>query len=54
MENVTYWHTMSVYGMNEGRSSVTFVTKTGLAHFTFQFGQLNKTDHFVYSVLQYF
>ena len=35
-------------GMNEGRSSVTFVTKTGVEHFTLQLWQLNKTDHFVY------
>ena len=45
MENVTH---KSVQGMNEGRSSVTFVNKTGVAHFTLQFWQLNKTDNFLY------
>ena len=45
--------TQGVHGMNAGRSSVTFVNKTGLAHFTLQFWQLNTTDHFVYSVLPY-
>ena len=44
---MTYGHTMSVQGMNAGRSSVTFVTKTGVAHLTLQFWLLNKTDHFV-------
>ena len=39
---------LSVQGMNEGHSSVTFVNKTGVAHFTLQFWQLNKTDHFLY------
>ena len=48
------WAHKSVQGMNEGRSSVTFVNKTGVAHFTLQFWQLNKTDHFFMSVLQYF
>ena len=48
------WAHKSVQGMNEGRSSVTFVNKTGAAHFTLQFWQLNKTDHFFMSVLQYF
>ena len=38
----------NVQVMNAGRSSVTFVTKTGVAHFTLQFWQLNKTDHFLY------
>ena len=42
------WAHKSVQGMNEGRSSVTFVNKTGVAHFTLQFWQLNKTDHFLY------
>ena len=37
-----------VQGMNAGRSSVTFVTKPGVAHFTLQLWQLNKTDHFLY------
>ena len=32
----------------------TFVNKTGVAHFTLQFWQLNKTDLFCMSVLQYF
>ena len=41
------WAHKCVHGMNSGRSSVTFVTKTGVAHFTLQFWQLNKTDHFV-------
>ena len=42
------WAHKSVQGMNEGCSSVTFVNKTGVAHFTLQFWQLNKTDHFLY------
>ena len=33
--------------MNAGRSFVTFVTKTGVAHFALQFWQLKKTDHFL-------
>ena len=37
----------SVQGMNAGRSFVTFVTKTGVAHFALQFWQLKKTDHFL-------
>ena len=41
------WAHNNVQGMNaEGGSSVTFVT--GVAHFTLQFWQLNKTDHFFY------
>ena len=40
------WAHKSVQGMNAGRSSVTFVTITGVTHFTLQFWQLNKTDHF--------
>ena len=44
------WAQKCVQGMTAGRSSVSFVTKTGVAHFTLQFWQLNKTDHF----LQYF
>ena len=36
-----------VQGMNAGRLSVTFVTKTGVAHFALQFWQLKKTDHFL-------
>ena len=39
------WAHKSVQGMNAGRSSVTFVTKPEVAHFTLQ---LNKTDHFLY------
>ena len=39
------WAHKSVQGMNTRRSSV---TKTGVAHFTLQFWQLNKTDHFLY------
>ena len=31
----------SVHGMNAGCSYVTFVTKTGVAHFTLQFWHLN-------------
>ena len=48
MQNVTCGHTLHkcVQGMNAGRSSVTVVTKTGVAHFTLQFWQLNKTGHF--------
>ena len=42
------WAHKSVQGMNAGRSSVTFVTKTGVAHFSLQCLQLNKTDHFLY------
>ena len=42
------WAHKCVQGMNEGRLSVTFVNKTGVAHFTLQFWQLNKTDHFLY------
>ena len=34
------WAHKSVQGMNAGRSSVTFVTKTGVAHFTLHFGSL--------------
>ena len=37
-----------------GRSSVTCVTKTGVAHFTLQLWQLNKTDHFCMSVCNIF
>ena len=48
MESVTHGHTESVQGMNVGRSSVTFVTKTGVAHFALQFWQLKKTGHFLY------
>ena len=33
--------------MNAGRSSVTLVTKIGVAHFALQFWQLKKTDHFL-------
>ena len=44
---MTYGHTMSVQGMNVWRSSVAFVTKTGVAHFTLQSWQLNKTYHFL-------
>ena len=40
------WAHMSVQGMNAGRSSVTFMNKTGVAHFTLHFWQLNKTDYF--------
>ena len=40
------WAHNNVQGMNAGRSSVPFVSKTGVAHFTLQFWQLNKTDHF--------
>ena len=36
-----------VQGMNAGRSFVTFVTKTGVAHFALQFWQLKKTEHFL-------
>ena len=36
-----------VQGMNAGRLSVTFVTKTGVAHFALQFWQIKKTDHFL-------
>ena len=42
------WAHKSVQGMNAGRSSVTFVNTTGVAHFTLQFWQLNKTAHFLY------
>ena len=42
------WAHENVQGMNAGRSSVTFVNKTGVAHFTLQFWHLNKTDHFLY------
>ena len=42
------WAHKTVQGMNAGRSSVTFVTKTGVAHFTLQFWQLNQTYHFLY------
>ena len=38
---------------NAGRSSVTIVNKTGVANFTLQFLQHNKTDHFCMSVLRY-
>ena len=38
----------NVQGMNAWRSSVTFVTETGVAHFTLQFWQFNKTAHFLY------
>ena len=31
------WAHKSVQGMNAGRSPVTFVTKTGVVHFTLQF-----------------
>ena len=41
------WAHNSVQGMNAGRSFVTFVTKTGVAHFALQFWQLEKTDHFL-------
>ena len=41
------WAHKSVQGMNAGRSFVTLVTKTGVAHFTLQFWQLQKTDHFL-------
>ena len=40
------WAHKSVQGMNARRSFVTFVTKTGVAHFALQFWQLKKTDHF--------
>ena len=39
------WAHNSVQGMNVGRSSVTCVTKTGVAHFNLQFWQLNNTYH---------
>ena len=48
------WAHKSVQGMNEGRSSVTFVNKTGVAHFTLQFCNLIKLIIFCMSVLQYF
>ena len=41
------WAPKSVQGMNAGRSVVVLVTKTGVAHFTLQFWQLQKTDHFL-------
>ena len=37
----------SVQGMNAGRSFVTLVTKTGVAHFALHFWQLKRTDHFL-------
>ena len=40
------WAHKCVQGMNAERSSVTVVTKTGVAHLTLQFWQLNKTGHF--------
>ena len=42
------WAHKSVQGTNAGRPSVTFVTKTGVAHFSLHFLQLNKTEHFSY------
>ena len=42
------WAHKSVQGTNAGRSSVTCVTKTGVTHFSLNFLQLNKTDHFLY------
>ena len=42
------WAHNNVQGMNAGRSSATFVNKTGIAHFNLQFRHLNKTDNFVY------
>ena len=42
------WAHKSVQCMNAGRSSVTFVNKTGVAHITLQCLQLDKTDHFLY------
>ena len=48
------WAHNSVQGMNAGRSCVTFVNKTGVAHFTLQILQLNKTAFFCISILQYF
>ena len=36
------WVHKSVQGMNAGRSFVTLVTKTGVAHFALQFWQLKK------------
>ena len=48
------WAHKSVQGMNTGRSFVTFVTKTGAAHFALQFWQLKKLIIFGMSVLQYF
>ena len=47
-EECDLWANKSVQGMNAGRSSVTCVNKTEVAHFTIQFWQLNKTDHFLY------
>ena len=41
------WAHKSVQGMKAGRSFVTCVTETGVAHFALQFWQLKKTDHFL-------
>ena len=41
------WAQNGVQGMNAERSLVTLVIKTGVAHFTLQFWQLQKTDHFL-------
>ena len=48
------WAHDSVQGMNAGRSSVTFVTKTGVAHLPSNFGNIIKLIIFCMSVLQYF
>ena len=42
VETVTHGHTKSVQGMNAGRLSATFLTKTAVAHFALQFCQLKR------------
>ena len=48
------WAHKSVQGMNAGRSFVTFVTKTGVAHLPSNFGNSKKLIILSMSVFQYF